>query len=356
MPTTNIWSQVAGIAQLAGLVGCCLALSACSQSASIEPFAEDRVEMRSVIDGTEFILANDGNAYRSIDSGRRWVLHQHVYDPDEIRRAYVTENDQVYRVSPDTGEKFATIRNFSESFEDLGEGAEGLRNLVSPRRLRWGSFTLQTPQTPTVQDYVGLRARLLEGQSGFLDAIVEPSKEQAHLGQSSLKCQSPPKPQSMITCKASLSSPLVYFRSGDHVWFEAYYFVADAIPLTLMDLVCEFAEQHPGIRLYLFESGHLGAELKALDKPKYRPVSESTPTFPTNRWVQVRAHFELSANDGQVEIWQDGIKVVDGRGATLPFSTAIYNSLEIGISAHSFGSQASTLYVDDVRIADASWQ
>jgi hypothetical protein len=42
---------------------------------------------------------------------------------------------------------------------------------------------------------------------------------------------------------------------------------------------------------------------------------------------------------------------VDARGQTLPLSHTIYNSLEVGISAHSFGPLPATLYVDDVSIS-----
>jgi hypothetical protein len=36
----------------------------------------------------------------------------------------------------------------------------------------------------------------------------------------------------------------------------------------------------------------------------------------------------------------------------LPLAEAIYDSLEIGISAHSFGPNPATVYVDDVAISD----
>ena len=36
----------------------------------------------------------------------------------------------------------------------------------------------------------------------------------------------------------------------------------------------------------------------------------------------------------------------------MPLADAIYDSLEIGISAHSFSPNPATLYVDDVAISD----
>jgi len=161
----------------------------------------------------------------------------------------------------------------------------------------------------------------------------------------------PAKPASMITCKASLSSPLAYFRNGDDFWFEAYYWVEGSLPLTLVDLECEFVAEHPGIRLRIFEDGALGVELKALDKPQYRQFAESRVTFPKRKWVCARVHYFLSTDDGRMEIWQDGQKVLDKSGITLPFQSAIYNSLEIGISAHCNPSEPCVLYLDDLRVS-----
>ena len=42
----------------------------------------------------------------------------------------------------------------------------------------------------------------------------------------------------------------------------------------------------------------------------------------------------------------------DEQGQTLPLAGAVYDSLEIGISAHSFGPNSATVYVDDVAISD----
>ena len=41
------------------------------------------------------------------------------------------------------------------------------------------------------------------------------------------------------------------------------------------------------------------------------------------------------------------MKIVDARGQTLPLAGTIYDDLEVGISAHSFGPGTAVLYVDD---------
>jgi hypothetical protein len=326
-------------------------LAGCSREPTVEPMPEHRVEVTATIDGEEFKLVDDGNAYRMVDGGKRWSFHAKVFDPDEIANAYVLKDGVNYRVAPDTGKHYETLRAFTESFEDLEEGTAGLKDLVHEDRLRWSAVTLQSPLVATVPEYVELRQKILAGESDFRDAIVAPSRTRAHSGNSSLKCFAKAKTDEMITTKSSLSSPLVYFKNGDDFWFEAYYFVEGARPMTLMDLECEFLEFHSGMRLCIFEDGELGAELKALDKPKFRQSESLGLSFPLGRWVHIKAHWGLATSDGVIEIWQDNVKVLDTRGMTLPFRSAIYNSLEIGISAHSFGDKDCTLYVDDVRIS-----
>jgi hypothetical protein len=44
--------------------------------------------------------------------------------------------------------------------------------------------------------------------------------------------------------------------------------------------------------------------------------------------------------------------LIDQSGQTLPLAGAIYDSLEVGISAHSFGPNPTTVYVDDVVISN----
>ncbi len=63
------------------------------------------------------------------------------------------------------------------------------------------------------------------------------------------------------------------------LWYRASYYAEGARPLTLMDLECEWIEQHGGIRLYIDEGGLLQAELKALDKPKFKQSPKTAIRF-----------------------------------------------------------------------------
>lgn len=321
------------------------------KAGGIDPLPAAQVELTKAVEGDVYKVDVDGNAYRVDQRSGKWHFVSQVFHPREMLAAYVTEGDEVYRIDERDGQRIKTTRLFKENFEGLNEGEAGLRELIGPKR-GWGSVTLQSPQTPTVSSYVALRLKILKEGASFLDAIVAPDSSRAHEGRTALKCVAPARTGEMITSKASLSTPLIYFRKGDDVWFRAFYYAEGARPLTLMDLECEWIEQHGGIRLYIDEGGLLQAELKALDKPKYKQSPQTAITFPLNQWVNVRAHFHLSDDaNGVVQIWQDEKLIVDRRGTTLPLPRAIYSSLEIGISAHSFGNRTATLWVDDVALS-----
>jgi hypothetical protein len=65
-------------------------------------------------------------------------------------------------------------------------------------------------------------------------------------------------------------------------------------------------------------------------------------------------HLRLSEKgDGLVELCQDGVKLIGATDPTLPLAGAIFDDLEVGISAQSFGPKTATLYVDDVAISAA---
>ena len=153
--------------------------------------------------------------------------------------------------------------------------------------------------------------------------------------------------------KASLSTELLYFVKGDDVWFSGWYFIPEGgMPFTLMDLESTWIKEHPGMRI-MIEDGAAMFELKWATKPKYRQPEANRVRIPVGRWVHLKARLHLSESaDGQVQLWQDERKLIDEQGQTLPLAGAIYDSLEIGISAHSFGPNPATVYVDDVAISD----
>jgi len=316
----------------------------------VQAYPAERILRTTSLDGVPYVLADDGNVFRIINERGTWTWVDRIFDPESIARNIVKEGETLFRVDPDSGKRYQLLKEFADGFEDVPEDVDGLRSLIGEER-KWTEFTLQTPQTPAVSDYVALRNQILNNKAGFLDASVGPSKLHAHSGQQSLRCICPAKSSRMVCAKASLGTGFVYFEQNEHFWFQAWFRIDGSTrPFTLADLEGREVKESPGIRLMLFDGQELGVELKALEKPQYRQTSESKVVFPTDQWVQVTWHVFLHPDEGHVQVWQDEQLVVDRHGPTLPFRGMMYDSLEVGISAHSFGDEPATLFVDDVRI------
>ena len=345
---SRVWRRFVLLAMFAAILAA--VLSPFWGPKEIPAYSADRVLRSAVLDGISYKLADDGNVFRVINERGTWTWVDRIFDPESIARNFVKEGDAVFRVDPDSGKRYQLLKEFADGFEDVPEDADGLRSLIGEER-KWTEFTLQTPQTPAVSDYVDLRNQILNGKAGFLDASVGPSKLHAHSSQQSLRCICPAKSSRMVCAKASLGTGFVYFEQNEHFWFQAWFRIDGSTrPFTLADLEGREVKESPGIRLMLFDGQELGVELKALEKPKYRQASETKVAFPIDQWVQVTWHVFLHPDEGHVQVWQDEQLVVDSHGPTLPFRGMMYDSLEVGISAHSFGDQPATLFVDDVRI------
>jgi len=283
----------------------------------------------------------DGVAWKYDRGSGKWVYFDDLYDPAFFQKNYVVEGERVLRKGDD-GRLWEVGHNFRSDFENVN----GVQNLVG-EKTRWTAFTLQSPRAKTRSEYVALRKRIMKGESDFLDNRVEPTGEEAHGGKGSLKTYSVASTGDMVCAKASLQTELVHFRKGDDFWFSGWFLARGAAPFTIMDLESTWMKEGPGIRIMNGGNG-FGFELKWGAKPKWRPAKRVE--FPLGRWVHVVAHVKLSElQDGVVELWQDGVKTVEGTGQTLPLADTICNSLEIGISATNV---ESTLFVDDVEVSD----
>jgi hypothetical protein len=283
---------------------------------------------------------------------RQWVFRVvnviwKPYDKNFYSKNYQVEGGQIYILDSEAGERYPVKRFFSEGFED----ASSVRDLIGLDR-GWTSFTLQSPGAPGIGDYVKLRKRILGGESGFVENVVEPSRRRARSGLQCLRTLAVAPTSGMVCSKASLDTMLLHFTKGDDVWFSAwYYFERAGEFITLMDLETTFVRGWPGMRIRV-NQGCLDMELKWPPKRVYRQSSEDRRLVPIGQWVHIQARLGLSElDDGIIQLWQDGDLLVDQRGKTLPFAEAVYNDLEIGLSAYNGGSDAVSLYVDDVVIS-----
>ncbi len=314
----------------------------------IDPVDEAEVETSFVAEGESYKLYR-GGIYRVDQRSGKWVFMKQGYDPDYYKKNYVERTGKVFRKGPD-GKLYSVKRHFVENFE----GAKTIRQLINIKR-GWTSMSLLSPIAPTVMDYVRLRARILKGNSDFQDNRVAPTSEIVHGGQGALKTYSVAKSSRMTTAKASLDTELMHFVKGDDVWFSGWYFIPrdSGMPTTVMDLETTWFYQHPGIRIIITGGRYAEVELKWGAKPTYRQPRGRQIDFPKAQWVHLMFHVTLSEkHDGIVQLWQNGKKLIDTHGQTLPLSHSIYNSLEIGLTAYSRGPRPATLYVDDIEISD----
>jgi len=314
---------------------------------TIEPPPESEVELTATEKGTTYKV-HRGNAYRVEPRTGRWEYVQRVYDPGFYEKHYVERDGVIFRKADD-GSLVAVRRSFVDGFENTTR----LADLIGLER-GWTSCSLQSPKAPTVADYVALRKRILLEGADFLDNRLEPGDEFARGGKASLEAFSVPPARGMVTAKASLSTELLHFVKGDDVWASLWCLVpADGgMPFTVLDLETTWIENHPGIRVAIAEGRHVCLQLKSLGNPYYRQPQGEEVEFPRGRWVRLRIHLGLTeAEDGVIEVWQDERKIIDTRGRTLVLASAIYNSLEVGITACNERGRPTTLFVDDVSIS-----
>ncbi len=310
------------------------------RAVSIEPLPESEVERTLTEKGSTYKL-HQGKLYRVNARSGKWEFAQQVYDPEFYRKNYIERDGSVFRKIGD-GKTLPVKRSFADDFE----GARQLADLIDLNR-GWTSCELQSPKAPTVNDYVRLRNRILKGEAGFIDNRIEPSDEVVFNGKAALKTVSMSPTQNMVTAKSSLATELMHFVKGDSVWMSlrCQVPVGSGMPFTVLDLETTWIHQQPGIRIVIADGKHACFQLKGFEQPYYRQ--------PKGRWVHLKAHLTLSEqDDGKVELWQDGQKIIETQGQTLILANAVYNSFEIGISAYNEKDRSATLYVDDVSISD----
>lgn len=343
--TISVLLAAVGLLVLAGMVA---RLAAAKATKTINPPNESEVELSVVEKGVTYKLYHAA-LWRVNSRSGKWEFVEQIYDPDFYAKNYVKRDGAIFRKVAN-GKLLPVRRRFSEDFEN----AQRIHDLIGPQR-GWTEFALWSPKAPTVKDYVRLRQRILSGQSGFLDNRLEITSEVIHSGKSALKAYSVAPAQNMVCAKAYVATELLHFVRGDDVWLSGWFYVPEgsAMPFTVMDLKTTLIKQYPGMRIAIADGKYACCQLKSANHPYYRQPRGKEVPFPVAKWVHLKARLKLSdKDDGIIELWQDGTKIVDARGQTLPLANSVYNYLEVGITAHSTRPQPATLYVDDVSISD----
>ncbi len=182
------------------------------------------------------------------------------------------------------------------------------------------------------------------------------TSEQTHSGANALKCVAYPYDGGTAS-KADIERGRLHFVRGDDVWFRGWFWLAgrtDASLVFIWDLETTALHNSPGRRLYLQNGEWLASDLgKWWTGKTFRQARGHEVRFPKDRWVELRVHLLLSeGGDGRMEVWQDGTKVLDGTGQTLPTARTVYNRLQVGVTANGNRTYPQTLFVDDVAISN----
>lgn len=287
----------------------------------------------------------EGNAYEIDGRTGNRVLRDKVYQYGFYSRSYRTVDGKIYRLVDGGNDRYPVFNELSEDFE----GVNGIRNLVGIDR-GWTYFMLMSPKAPTLESLVALRHRIMGGKSDFLDNRVEPSQENAHSGRASLKSVAVPATKQVPVTKASLGTELLHFANGDEVWFSGWFYIKEGRPATIVDLESSYFFQGAGMRLLLNDQREPRLELKWPTRPTYSMKQGVRYRMPMNRWVHVRLHYVLNEQDGVAQLWMDDQLLIDGRGQTMPLASAVYDRLEVGITANPVGV-TTILFSDDIQIS-----
>ncbi|MBC8124430.1 MAG: heparin lyase I family protein [Candidatus Kapabacteria bacterium] len=327
------------------IIAMSLVVLSCGSSSVAPQLCPADVDVLSTItdvDGTQYKISVDGNVYKVV--GNSCELFLRYFEPNFEANGYEHRGDSVFLRS-DQG-PFPTRNNFIEDFERYGAYPDlFIQSMVDTDRF-WNTMILQGPQSPTIADYVALRACILRGTCTFRDNRIDIATDPLNPLNKVMKFTAVAPSASMVTSKSSIESTIAYFKKGSELWYEARYLFTGELPYSIADFECQWFDQSPGPRIVI-SNGALAIENKFGNKLKFR--QSSAVPIPIGAWVTIKVHFVFDDQMGRVELWQDGAKILDVNAPTLPLVNAIQTNIEVGISATS---NACVLYVDNVRLQD----
>ncbi len=297
-------------------------------------------------DGIDVFIYENGELY--IQKDGTCVFETLYFNPEQLANSYKFSSTDTSIIAGST--LFPVKNNYFEDFES----AASLNGLfvasISDTDLYWTGFTLQSPEAPTVDDYVTLRKCVLDGSCTFKDNRIEFAEDPTNATNKVFKFSSVAPTEEMVTAKASISSQLNYFTQTSEVWFQADYYIESGMPFSLVDFESGYFAQSPGPRVVI-KDGKLAIENKFGAKIIHENITSAT--VPTNFWFTIKVHIKYNSRDtGLIELWQDGEELISTSGISLPLSNAIQDILEVGVTATSEGC---VLYMDNIRISDRAF-
>lgn len=331
------WKQWLPMALLA-----CLSAAACKRYTDC-PDPSGLLETYTV-DGKDVAIYADGGAYLQ----RRGLCHfeTQYFDPAFVEQNYVFDSLGTW-IRTDDGSLFPTRNQYVDDFESYAVLTDLFATSVADTGKYWVSFTAQSPEHPTVGDYVQLRSCIMAGTCDFDDNRMEWVAEPGNAANHVVRLTAVKPGRGMVTSKMSFESPLAYFVAGNELWAQADFQFVEGMPYSILDVENPYFESSPGPRIVIMD-GALAWENKFGAKDK--TLQASPRALPTGRWVTIKVHMAFSNSvAGRVDIWQDGDPVLSATGKTLPTYHSIQSSIEVGISATD---ERTVLLLDNFRISN----
>lgn len=295
--------------------------------------------------GNHLFIYQDGKVFLQDNANCQFQLQ--YFDPDFESANYTANASGIFI---NDGSQLVSVRNnFFENFEKP-EFFDLYVSDISSDNLFWTSFTLQSPETKTVAEYVALSKCILDKTCDFLDNQITIIEDPTDASNKVIEFNCVGPTEEMVTSKCSITSVLNYFKNENEVWYEADYFIKSGMPYSIVDFETSYFEGSPGPRVVI-RNNKLEFENKFGAKLRFE--SNTSTEIPIEKWFTVKVHLNFSnTNTGVLELWQDGVQMISASGINLPTSNAIQNVLEVGISA----TQENTiLLMDNLRISDTAF-
>ena len=272
-------------------------------------------------------------------SNGNWAKGKSMISPGGKRFDIKKTGNSCEMIMLKTGKKVPLKSQFASGFE-----VPGFKQLFNSG---WNVSTLQSPKVNSVKKYTELHRDLMMGGK-FRDNRMDLNTKIVHSGKKSLRFYAVhPDETTGNVSKSLIEKKDLCFAKGDHIWFSAWYYLEKGTPATMVDFETRRLYGGPGIRLMIRKRQFVTMELKFADKPVF---NQFEVPMPRNKWFNLKLHLVLSNHDdGLVEIWQDGKKILSTNGRTLPTHDTIYNAMQVGITATP---RETSLYVDDVIVSN----
>lgn len=235
------------------------------------------------------------------------------------------------RVRPTTG-----LREFHTDFEE----STSLNDFSND----W-NVQLQEPDGNT--DFVVEESAVCSGENR-----IELQSDESRSGSQVVRCTA--SASGRWASKAAIQKGGFFFEEDDDFWVAFSLFVEgddNLQNLFLFDLETTQLKGAPGRRL-MCSGGDAFLKVESKSSgPDFSQKHSDRTALPKGQWVRIVLHIHLAHDEnGVVELWQDGKRILYGKGQTLPKPNIVYDRVQFGITAS--GTHSGSLVIDDVMISD----